>query len=122
MPSVSAPPGRLSTTMVAPPSAVASSAASSRAITSVALPGACGTISRIGLSGNSAAAGAGSATAAHTLSNKPRSERAAAIARHFGFPCAFPQIDCRADRAAEISFQHSPGVTKRTSPGGAPLV
>src|SRR5688500_17321890 len=53
---VSAPPGRLST-MICWPSSLPSSAPRMRATVSVALPAACGTISRTGLSGYSAAAG-----------------------------------------------------------------
>src|SRR5688572_26732325 len=55
MPMVSAPPGRFSTTTLAP-SCLASSGASRRATLSVALPAACGTIMRIGRSGYCAAA------------------------------------------------------------------
>ena len=52
---VSAPPGRLSTTICCPIS-LANSAPRMRATVSVALPAACGTISLIGLSGYCAAA------------------------------------------------------------------
>src|SRR5258706_8444054 len=55
MPMVSAPPGRLSTTTGWPRN-FAISGATRRAMLSVALPAACGTTSRIGRSGNSAAA------------------------------------------------------------------
>src|SRR5687767_6450019 len=50
MPMVRAPPGRFSTTTLAP-SCRPSSGASRRATLSVALPAACGTTSRIGRSG-----------------------------------------------------------------------
>src|SRR5688572_24444180 len=55
MPMVSAPPGRFSTTTVWP-SAFVSSGARMRATVSVALPGAWGTMKRIGRSGYCAAA------------------------------------------------------------------
>src|SRR5262249_42045651 len=62
-PSVSAPPGRLSTTTCCPIS-LPSSAPRMRATVSVALPAACGTMSRTGRSGYSAAAGVDSPSAA----------------------------------------------------------
>ena len=55
MPMVSAPPGRFSTT-TAWPSAFDNSGERMRATVSVALPGACGTMKRIGRSGYCAAA------------------------------------------------------------------
>src|SRR5216110_1740195 len=55
MPTVSAPPGRLST-ITAWPRAFAISGATRRAMLSVALPVACGTTRRIGRSGHSARA------------------------------------------------------------------
>src|SRR5262245_47194549 len=70
MPMVSAPPGRFSTT-TGWPSDFAISGASMRATVSVALPAACGTMSRNGLSGNCAAAGAGRNSAAAQASNSP---------------------------------------------------
>src|SRR6185312_1701571 len=73
MPSVSAPPG-LSSTITVPPSAGPSSAARMRATVSVALPAACGTISRIGWSGYSANAATGhahSTQADSSARNKP---------------------------------------------------
>src|SRR5262245_58781068 len=67
---VKAAPGLFSMTMVCPrmdPSSVASS----RASTSVALPGACGTIRRIGFSGNAAEASPGNSHAVAAISSAP---------------------------------------------------
>src|SRR6185369_17246704 len=68
MPMVSAPPGRLSTT-TGWPSGRDISGARMRASVSVALPGACGTISRSGLSGNCAPAQTGKKAAAQASSS-----------------------------------------------------
>src|SRR5690349_6861811 len=84
MPSVSAPPG-LSSTMMVPPRMGAISAARMRATVSVALPAACGTIRRIGLSGYSANAVAGSAPIAQANTNAPNSR----------FMVILPTCSCR---------------------------
>ena len=71
MPIVSAPPGRLSTTTCCPRD-FDISGARMRETVSVALPGACGTMNRIGLSGYSANAlpPAKSAAASATASTR----------------------------------------------------
>src|SRR5258707_11793540 len=74
-PMVKAAPGRFSTMMVWL-SCGPSSDAKMRATVSVALPGACGTINRIGLSGYSARAAPGSAASAEA-DNRPRMDNRA---------------------------------------------
>src|SRR3954462_2304590 len=99
MPTVSAPPGRLSTTTDCP-SCLESAGASRRAKLSVALPAACGTTRRTGWAGYCARA-TGGATSATTSAASEKKKEGAGHARH-GTP-SFLGSDLRLELAADLA-------------------
>src|SRR6185437_10693430 len=124
---VSAPPGR-SSMMTCCPSSCDSTAPSSRAALSVALPAACGTISRIGWSGKSAATAALQAQisaivvrTSRRIFSSPRSRFSFSPSSHKIARAAIPvarEGACRIDRAsaaASLAAKHSGGDMFRTT-------